>query len=123
MSPERTFTPAPIKPPVSFEVLCSLDIRLGTIQTLEPIPRTERLMKLRVDFGTFQRTVVAGIKQERSNPQKLVGLQTLFVVNIPPRRLRSEESQAMLLDVGFADGLLPALLLPERPMPNGARVG
>lgn len=96
---------------------------MGTIQAVEPVPNAQRLMRLRVDFGSFQRTIVAGLKEERSNPDELVGLQTVFVVNIPARRLRGEESEAMLLDVGFADRLLPALLLPERPMPSGARVG
>ena len=111
-----------LKPLVPLDVFASLDVRLGTIEKVEPVPQSDRLMRLRVDFGTFHRTVIAGIRQERPNPDELVGVQTVFVVNVPPRRLRGEESEAMLLDAGFADGLLPALILPERPMPNGTLI-
>jgi len=49
--------------------------------------------------------------------------QPLFVVNLPPRKMAGEESQGMLFDIGYADGLSPALAVPERPMPNGSRAG
>ena len=80
-------------------------------------------MRLTVDFGSGTRQVIAGVRQERRHPQALVGRQALFFYNLPPRRIRGEESQAMLCDVGYADGLLPALLEPEWPVPNGARAG
>ncbi|MEA2894103.1 MAG: tRNA-binding protein [Bradyrhizobium sp.] len=64
------------------------------------------------------------MKKERSNPKsELEGRQALFVVNLPSRKMAGEESQGMLFDIGYADRLKPALAVPERPMPNGARAG
>jgi tRNA-binding EMAP/Myf-like protein len=60
---------------------------------------------------------------ERANPQEIVGLQALFVVNLEPRRMAGELSEGMLFDVGYADGVTPALSVPERPVPNGTRAG
>ena len=63
------------------------------------------------------------MKQERSDPQEIVGRQALFVVNLEPKQMAGELSEGMLIDVGYADGLTPAFLTPERPMPDGARAG
>jgi tRNA-binding protein len=118
------FTPAAIKPPVSLADLEKLDIRIGTIELVEDVPGSEKLLRLRVGFGDHKRSILVGIKQERSNPKsELEGRQALFVVNLPSRKMAGEESQGMLFDLGYADGLLPALAVPERPMPNGARAG
>ena len=53
--------------------------------------------------------------------RKLRARQALFVVNLPPRRLAGEISEAMLFDIGYADGLTPVLAILEKPLPNGAR--
>jgi tRNA-binding protein len=63
------------------------------------------------------------MKQERANPQELVGRQALFVVNLEPRKMMGEVSEGMLFDLGYADGVSPALAVPERPMPDGSRAG
>src|SRR5262249_3924232 len=115
--------PAPIKPPVSMDVLDQLDIRLGTIVSAEEVPGSRKLVELRVDFGDHTRTILSGMKGERDDLQALVGLQTLFVVNLEPRRMAGRLSEGMLLDLGYADGLRPALALPELPLPNGTRTG
>jgi tRNA-binding protein len=118
------FTPAAIKPPISLADLEKLDIRVGTIELVENVPASEKLLRLRVDFGDHKRTILVGMKKERKNPKSEVeGRQALFVVNLPPRKMAGEESQGMLFDIGYADGLSPALAVPERPMPNGCRVG
>jgi len=118
------FKPAAIKPPISTEDIDKLDIRVGTIELVEEIPASDKLVRMRVDFGDHRRTILVGMKQERKNPKSEVeGRQALFVVNLPSRKMAGEESQGMLLDIGYADGLLPALAVPERPMPNGARAG
>src|SRR6185295_13326451 len=120
----NNFTPAAIKPPISIADLEKLDIRVGTIEQVEDVPRSEKLLRLRVDFGDHKRTILVGMKKERDNPKlEVEGRQALFVVNLPPRKMAGEESQGMLFDIGYADGLLPALAVPERPMPNGARAG
>jgi tRNA-binding EMAP/Myf-like protein len=64
------------------------------------------------------------MKKERADPAgDLVGRQTLFVVNLPPRTMAGEVSEGMLLDIGYADGVVPVIALPERPVPNGTRAG
>jgi tRNA-binding protein len=115
--------PAPIKPEISIEDLEKLDIRVGTIEAVADVPDSKKLMKLIVDFGDHTRTILAGIKQERENPQQINGLQALFVVNLPPRKMAGELSEGMLFDIGYPDGVTPALAVPERPVPNGSRAG
>ena len=117
------FTPAPIKPIVAITALDALDIRVGTIERVEEIPRSEKLMKLTVDFGDHSRTILAGIKKERENPREIEGRQALFVVNLEPRQMAGEVSAGMLFDIGYADGVTPVLSMPERAVPNGTRAG
>ena len=117
------FTPAPIKPAVGIAALEALDIRVGTIERVEEIPRSDKLMKLTVNFGDHSRSIVAGIKKERSNPGEIEGRQALFIVNLEPRKMAGEISEGMLFDIGYPDGITPALAVPERPVPNGTRAG
>lgn len=117
------FTPAPVKPIIPIATLESLDIRVGTIERVEEIPRSEKLMKLTVNFGDHTRTILAGIRKERENPREIEGKQALFVLNLEPRTMAGEISQGMMFDIGYADGIRPALAMPERPLPNGTRAG
>jgi tRNA-binding protein len=117
------WTPAPIKPAVSVADLEKLDVRVGTIALVEDVPSSSKLLRLTVDFGDHRRRILAGLKAERANPQAIVGLQALFVVNLAPRRMAGEVSEGMLFDIGYADGLTPALAVPERALPDGARAG
>lgn len=117
------FTPAQIKPLVGIAALEALDIRVGTIERVEEVPHSDKLMKLTVNFGDHSRAILAGIKKERSNPREIEGRQALFVVNLEPRKMAGEVSQGMLLDIGYADRITPVLSIPERPVPNGARAG
>ena len=120
-APPAAFRPAPVRH--EHAAPDSLDVRVGTIEAVDTISGSRKLMKLTVNFGDHRRTIVAGIRQERIEPQALVGRQTLFVLNIPPRTLAGVESAGMLFDVGHADGLLPVLVVPERVVPDGARTG
>ena len=117
------FTPAPIKPIVGVAALDALDIRVGTIERVEEISRSDKLMKLTVNFGDHSRTILAGIKKERENPREIEGRQALFVVNLEPRKMAGEVSEGMLFDVGYADSVTPVLSVPERLVPNGTRAG
>jgi tRNA-binding protein len=119
----KDFVPAPVKPIVPFEALEALDVRVGTIESVEPVPASEKLMRLKVNFGDHLRVVLAGIRKERANPQEMEGKQALFVVNLRPRKMAGELSEGMLFDLGYADGITPALAFPERPVPNGTRAG
>jgi tRNA-binding protein len=117
------FRPAPVKPLVSIAALEALDIRVGTIERVEEVPRSEKLMKLTVNFGDHTRTILAGIRKERADPREIEGRQALFVLNLEPRKMAGEISEGMLFDIGYADGVTPALAIPERPVPNGTRAG
>jgi tRNA-binding protein len=115
--------PAPIKPAISANTLDQLDIRVGTIVSVADVPNSDKLVQLRVNFGDHERTIVAGLKTERSNPQEIAGKQALFVVNLEPRKMRGVMSEGMLFDIGYADGVLPVLAVPESPVPDGTRAG
>ena len=117
------FIPAAVKPAISHADVERLDVRVGTIVAVSDVQKSTKLLKLTVDFGDHTRTILAGMKAERADPQEIVGRQALFVVNLEPKRMAGETSQGMLFDIGFADGVLPALAVPERPMPNGVRAG
>jgi tRNA-binding protein len=117
------FTPAPVKPVVPFTALEALDIRVGTIERVDEIPSSEKLLKLTVNFGDHSRTILAGMKKERAIPQEIMGRQALFVLNLQPKKMAGEVSQGMLFDLGYVDGIQPALAMPERPVPNGTRAG
>jgi methionyl-tRNA synthetase len=81
---------------VSFEEFQKLDLRVGRIVTAEPVPKADKLLKLTVDIGQEQRTVVAGIA-ESYRPEALVGKSIVLVANLAPRTLRGIESQGMVL--------------------------
>jgi tRNA-binding protein len=118
-----TFKPAAIKPIVAILALEALDIRVGTIQKVEEVARSEKLMKLTVSFGDHKRSILAGMKKERENPREIEGRQALFVVNLEPRKMAGEISEGMLFDIGYADGVTPVLAMPEKPVPDGTRAG
>ena len=120
---ELSMTPAPVKDEISFDDFEKLDIRVGTIVSVSEIERSRKLMKLMVDFGDHTRSILAGIKQERQNPQEIEQKQALFIVNLPERTMAGEVSQGMLFDLGYADNLTPCLAVPEVSVPNGTRAG
>jgi len=116
-------TPAPIKPIIAIGDLEKIDVRVGTIEAVEDVPGSDKLVALRVNFGDHRRTILSGMKQERANVREIEGRQALFVVNLEPRKMRGMVSEGMLFDIGFADGVAPALAMPERPVPDGSRAG
>ena len=120
---QHVMTPAPLKAPVPLSVVESIDVRVGTIQRVDEVAGSRKLLRLTVSFGDHSRSILSGMKQERSDPHQLVGRQALFIVNLEPKRMAGELSEGMLFDVGYADGLLPALVVPERPVPDGTRAG
>jgi methionine--tRNA ligase beta chain len=114
---------APIKAPIPVEILDKIDVRIGTIEAVEDVPKSDKLVKLTVDLGDHKRTILVGMKKEREDPTEIVGRQALFVVNLEPRRMAGEVSQGMLFDIGYADGITPVLAVPEQQVPNGTRAG
>ena len=120
--PEQ-FQPAAIKPPISFAELDRIDVRVGTIVSVADVAGSDKLLKLTVDFGDHRRSILAGMKQERPNPRELEGRQALFVIHLQPRKIMGQISEGMLFDIGYADGIVTALAIPERMVPNGTRLG
>jgi len=114
---------APVRPPISIDLLEKVDIRVGTIRLVEDVKGSNKLVKLTVDFGDHTRTILVGMKQDREDPKQIEGRQTLFVINLEPKKIMGEVSQGMLLDIGYADGIKPVLAQPEAEVPNGARAG
>ena len=114
-------TPAPIKPLISISILEQVDIRVGTILSVDEVAGSDKLMRLRVSFGDHERTILAGIRRERENPREIEGRQALFVVNLEPRKMCGILSEGMLFDIGYSDGLRPVLAIPEAAIPDGSR--
>jgi len=123
MESENPFKAAEIKPIIPFEVFEKIDIRVGTIELVEDVPGSDKLVRLIVNFGDHKRKILAGMKKERQNPKEIEGKQALFVVNLEPRKMMGEISEGMLFDLGYADGIIPVLAVPERPIPDGSRAG
>ena len=115
--------PAPVKPHITVDDLNKLDVRAGTILSVDPVAGSAKLVKLTVDFGDHRRSILAGLKSERPDPAEIEGLQALFVVNLPSREMAGELSEGMLFEVGYADGVVPVLAVTEKQVPNGARAG
>ncbi len=112
-----------IKPVIGFDILSKLDVRVGEILIVEDIAKSDKMVKMTVDFGSFQRCILVGMKQEREDPTEVVGQQALFVVNLAPKKMFGEVSEGMLFDIGYEDGIIPVIAQPEKPVPNGTRVG
>jgi tRNA-binding protein len=113
----------PVKPTITIDDLAKIDIRVGTIDRVEDVAGSSKLVRLLVDFGNFNRTILVGMKHERDNPSEIEGRQALFVVNMEPRSMMGEQSEGMLFDVGYDNGIRPVLAMPEQPVPNGVSAG
>jgi tRNA-binding protein len=123
MTHDESFEAAMVKPAISLDVLEKIDLRVGTIELVEDVRGSNKLVKLTVNFGNHRRTILTGMKQERENPKEIEGRQALFVVNLEPKKMAGEISEGMLFDIGYADGIKPVLAVPERRVPDGARAG
>ncbi len=113
----------PVKPTIKFSDLDKIDIRIGTIETVEDVEESDKLVRLTVNFGEFKRNILVGLKKERKDPQEIEGKQALFVVNLEPKEIMGESSEGMLFDIGYANEIIPVLALPEKPVPDGVSAG
>jgi tRNA-binding protein len=119
----EVFPVAPVKPRISIDDFARIDVRVGTIRSVEDVAGSSKLVKLTVGFGDRTRTILAGMRQERSDPREIEGRQALFVVNLGPKEMAGQVSEGMLLDIGYSDGITPVLAVPEKPVPDGTRAG
>ncbi len=117
----KEFIPEPIKDTITFEDFTKLDIRIGTVLEAEKIPKTKKLLKLKVDVGTDTRTIVSGIA-ESFKPEDIVGQKVSVLVNLAPRKLRGVESQGMILMTDTPDGKLAFIEPDNDSVSNGESV-
>jgi methionyl-tRNA synthetase len=115
-APAAEITPA--KEDINYETFATMDIRVGTILTAEKVAKTKKLMKLTIDTGIDQRTVVSGIA-EHFEAEAIVGQQVSILVNLEPREIKGIVSQGMILMAENAEGKL-TFVAPGEGMPNGA---
>ena len=111
---------APAKADISFDDFGRMDLRIGTIVAAEKVAKTKKLLKLTVDLGLEQRTIVSGIA-EHFVPEALIGQQVQVLLNLAPREIKGIQSQGMLLMAENADGSL-ALMQPGTAVRNGSGV-
>jgi len=107
------------KPRISIDEFSKIEVKIGTVQSAERVPETDKLLRLTVDFGEAAgaRQIVSGINAYVSDPATLVGRQLAFVTNLEPRTIKGLESNGMLFAVG--EGETFAFVTPDRPVPPG----
>ena len=110
----------PLKPEITFDDFGKMDIRVGTITAAEAVPKTKKLLKLTVDTGLDQRTVVSGIAEHYA-PENIIGQQVCLLANLAPRELKGITSQGMILMAEDKDGKLQ-FVSPIQGVENGSGV-
>ena len=108
----------PQKDTINFDDFTKIDMRVGTILEAEKMPKTKKLMVLKVDTGIDTRTIVSGIA-ESFEPEDIVGKKVTVLVNLAPRALRGVESEGMILMTENTDGKLVFLNPDEENVGNG----
>jgi methionyl-tRNA synthetase len=111
---------SPQKPTIDFEDFTKLDIRIGTILEAVNVPKTKKLLQLKVDVGMDVRTIVSGIAESFS-PSEIIGQQVSVLVNLAPRNIKGIESQGMILMTETKDGKL-AFVEPSQKVANGKEI-
>jgi methionyl-tRNA synthetase len=105
---------------ISFEEFQRLDLRIGKIIEANPVPRSKKLIRLMVDFGTEKRQAVAGLLQWYP-PEDLVDKKCLFILNLQKRMVMGVESQCMILAAEDDEGTV-TVLQPEKDVAEGSRI-
>ena len=111
----------PQKETATFDDFTKMDIRIGTIVEAEKMPKTKKLLVLKVDTGIDVRTIVSGIA-ESFKPEDIIGQKVSVLVNLAPRKLRGVESQGMILMTDTKDGKLTFMQPSTDNVVNGAQV-
>ncbi len=110
---------SPVVPEIELADFQKVDLRIATVLQAEAVEGADKLVRLTLDIGTEQRTVLSGIKSAYA-PADLVGRQVILVANLKPRKMRFGISQGMVLAAGGDTGLF--LVGPDAPAPAGTRV-
>jgi methionyl-tRNA synthetase len=110
----------PGKDPVTFDDFSRIDIRTATILEAEKVPKTTKLLKLKIDTGLDVRTIVSGIA-EYYEPETIIGRQISIVANLEARKIKGIESQGMILMAEDKDGRL-VMVTPADKVSNGSMI-
>ncbi len=110
----------PAKTVTTFDDFQKMDIRVGTILAAERVPKTDKLLKLTIDTGIDQRTVVSGIAAYYE-PENIIGQQVSILLNLEPRKIKGIESQGMILMAENEKGEL-AFVAPTKVIGNGGTI-
>jgi methionyl-tRNA synthetase len=110
----------PQKENISYEDFGKMDIRTGTILEAVKVPKTKKLMQLKIDTGMDIRTVVSGIS-EFFEPETIIGKQVCLLANLEPREIKGIQSQGMILLAEDSNGKL-VFVAPETDVDNGSEV-
>ena len=119
-SSETQSTEIKLQPEIQYDDFAKLDLRIGTVTAAEKVPKADKLLKLNVDLGFEQRTIVSGIAESFS-PEEVVGKKVTVLVNLAPRNLRGTESQGMILMTNNAEGKL-VFVNPDSDVSNGETI-
>lgn len=112
---------APASPMITFDDFAKLDLRVGVVVEAKDHPNADKLLVLKVDIGSEQRQIVAGIRGHYQAAD-LVGRRIVIVANLAPRKMRGEESQGMLLAGSNEDKSKVIVISPSADIEAGARV-
>jgi methionyl-tRNA synthetase len=110
----------PPRDPVTFDDFTKIDIRTATILEAEKVPKTTKLLKLKIDTGIDVRTIVSGIA-EYYEPKDIIGKQISIVANLEPRKIKGIESKGMILMAEDTDGKL-VMVTPVDKVSNGSTI-
>lgn len=106
---------------INYDDFAKLEIKIGTIKSVEIVPEADKLLKLIVVFGEDDtRQIISGIRTYFADIDSLVGLQCPFIVNLEPRTIRGFESQGMIIACSTDDSF--SLLVPQTPIAAGAKI-
>jgi methionyl-tRNA synthetase len=119
-SPAQSAILVPAKENVNYEAFAAMDIRIGTITAAEKVAKTKKLLKLTIDTGIDERTVVSGIA-EHYEPEGIIGKRVSILVNLEPREIKGIVSQGMILMAEDAEGKL-TFVSPDEDLHNGSVV-
>jgi methionyl-tRNA synthetase len=113
---------------ITYEEFKKMDIRIGTIRQIEPVPETDKLLRCQIDFNEKDeagkpalRQIISGIRQYYPEYESLIGKQVLYIINLEPRKIKGFESNGMLMAVDGTDGK-PVFLIPDVVVESGTKV-
>jgi len=113
---------------IDYDTFKKMDIRVGTLKSIETIEGADKLLKCMIDCGDKTddgepklRQILSGVREYYPEYEKLIGRQLLYIVNLETRTIRGFESHGMLLAVDGKDGI-PVFLIPEQEVDPGSKV-